>query len=95
MIVGVLEVFEANRDELFRMTCGSGVFVGVCDDKFQVCHWLGKSVEFLLQQVELTNGCKCIVKVGDFRQLIHVSSYVADDLGIVNALIAQPFPFTM
>ncbi len=65
------------------------------DDKPQVSHWFGKSVEFRLQQVELTNSCEGFVKVGDFRQLIHVLSYVADDLGIVNALIAQPFPYTM
>ena len=92
MIVGVLEVFEANWDELFQMTWGSGVFVDVCDDKFQVRHWLGKSVEVRLQQVELTNSCECLIKVGDLRQLIHVLSNVADDLGIIDALIAQAFP---
>jgi hypothetical protein len=56
----------------------------VCDDEFQVCHGLGKGV--------LTNRRKCLVKVGDLGQLIHVLSNVADDLGIIDALIAQPFP---
>ena len=59
-----LEVFEAKGDELFRMTWG--VFVDVYDDKFQVRHWLGERVEFSLQQVELTNSCECLFKVGDF-----------------------------
>ena len=71
MIVGVLEVFEANGYELFRMAWGSGVFVDVCDDEFQVSHWSGKSVEFRLQQVELASGRECLVKVGDLWQLIH------------------------
>ena len=65
----------------------------MCDNEFQIRHWLGKSVEFRLQQVELTNGCEGFVEVGDFRQLIHVLSYVADNLGVVNALIAQPCPY--
>ena len=99
MIVGVLEVLEANGHELFRMTWGSGVFVDVCDNNFQVRHGLSEGVQFRLQQVELANSCEGLVKVGDFRQLIHVLSYVADDLGIIDALIAQPFPgyqqFTM
>ena len=74
------------------MTWEGGVLVDVCDNKFQVSHWLGECVKFHLQQVELTNSCECLVKVGDLRQLIHVLSNVADDLGIVDALIAQPFP---
>ena len=60
----------------------------MCDDEFQIRHWLGKGVEFRLQQVELTNSCEGVIKVGDVRQLIHVLPYVADDLGVVNALIA-------
>ena len=45
-----------------------------------------------MQQVELTNGRKRLVKVGDFRQLVHVLSNIADDLGVVDTLITQPFP---
>jgi len=51
MIVGVLEVFEAKRNELLGMTWGYGVFVDMRDDKFQVRHWLSESVESRLQQV--------------------------------------------
>jgi hypothetical protein len=60
----------------------------MCDNEFQIRHWLGKSVEVRLQQVELTNSCEGVIKVGDVRQLIHVLTYVADDLGVLNALIA-------
>ena len=51
MIVGVLEVFEAKRNELLGMAWGYGVFVDMRDDEFQIRHWLGESVEFRLQQV--------------------------------------------
>ena len=49
MIVGVLEVFEAKRNELLGMAWGYGVFVDMRDDEFQVRHWLSESVEFRLQ----------------------------------------------
>ncbi len=93
MIVGVLEVFEAKRNELLGMAWGYGIFVDMRYDEFQISHWLSESVEFCLQQVELTNSDEGFVKVGDVRQLIHVLSYVADDLGVVDALIAQPCPY--
>jgi len=41
----------------------------------------------------LTNRYEGFVEVGDVRQLIHVLSYVADDLGVIDALIAQPCPY--
>ena len=93
MIVGVLEVFEAKRNELLGMTWGYGVFVDMRYDEFQIRHWLSESVEFRLQQVELTNSDEGFVKVGDVRQLVHVLSYVADNLNVVDALIAQPCPY--
>ena len=49
-------------------------------------------MKFRLKHVELTNGCESFIEVGDLQELIHVLSNVADDLGIIDALIAQPFP---
>jgi hypothetical protein len=71
---------------------GGGVFIDVGNNELQISHGLSKSVKFSLKHVELTNGSESFVKVGDFRELIHVLTNVADDLGIIDALIAQPFP---
>ena len=73
------------------MAWGGGVFIDVSDNELQISHGLSKGVEFRLKHVELTNGS--FVEVGDFWELIHVLSNVADDLGIIDALVAQPFPY--
>ena len=74
------------------MARGGGVFVDVSDDELQISHGLSKGVKFRLKHVELTNGGESFVEVGDFWELIHILSNVADNLGIVDALVAQPFP---
>ena len=74
------------------MAWGSGVLVDMCNDEFQIRHRLSQCVQLRLKQVELTNGREGFVEIGDFGQLIHVLPNVADDLRIIYALIAQPFP---
>jgi hypothetical protein len=64
----------------------------VSDNEVQISHGLSKGVKFRLKHVELTNGSESFVEVGDFRELIHVLSNVAHNLGIIDALVAQPFP---
>ena len=70
MIVGILEVFQSNRDELLRMAWGGGVFIDVGNNEVQISHGLSKSVKFRLKHVELINGGESFIKVGDLRELI-------------------------
>ena len=62
------------------------------DNELQIRHGLSKNVKFSLKHVEFAHGCKRFVKVGDLRELIHVLTNIADDLKIIDALIAHPFP---
>jgi type IV secretion system protein VirD4 len=56
----------------------------VSDYELQISHGLSESVEFSLKHVELTNGGESFIKVGDLRQLVHILTNVADDLGVLD-----------
>ena len=88
MIVRVLKIFEATRNELVGLSRSSGVLVDMFNNEFKIIHWLVKGVKFCLQHVEVSDGEQSFIKIRHFWWLIHVLTDVAYDLRIIYSLIA-------